>query len=232
MWVGKIFYKPSQKKTLFLNYKKSNMPSLIEIIKNFNSKERFFLAGQILGNPAFSLSREFREKLGDKLGISIPAYAFSAMDYHLDWLYAAMNLARDNDPGKIYSNAEQLIKAQQEDVDWLTAFEDAGITHLILIEAKGVSGWTNKQMTSKANRLREIFGEEGDRWSGVVPHFVVMSPKKTKGLETKKWPQWMVSNGDVGWIPLEVPEGLTRVVRCDGQGCDNKEGGFWKVEER
>jgi hypothetical protein len=141
-------------------------------------------------------------------------------------------LARDNDLKKIYPNEGRVIKAQQEDVDWLIAFEDAGVTHVILIEAKGVTGWTNKQMTSKANRLKDIFGNEGNFWPGVVPHFVIMSPKRTAGLEMKKWPQWMAPNGNVGWIQLEVLEGLQRVVRCNEQGGEDKGGSFWKVENR
>jgi hypothetical protein len=87
-------------------------------------------------------------------------------------------------------------------------------------------------MLSKANRLREIFGNEGNFWPGVAPHFVIMSPKRTAGLELKKWPQWMAPNGVVGWIQLEILEGLQRVVRCDEQGRDNKAGRFWKVEAR
>jgi predicted ATP-grasp superfamily ATP-dependent carboligase len=64
------------------------MQNLIKYLKDFNSKERFFLVGQILGNPSFTLASEFREKLSDLLEIPIPADALSAMDYHIDWLYA------------------------------------------------------------------------------------------------------------------------------------------------
>ena len=78
------------------------MQNLIKYLKDFNSKERFFLTGQILGNPSFTPSSEFREKLSALLEISIPADALSAMDYHIDWLYASLNLAKDNDLSKIY----------------------------------------------------------------------------------------------------------------------------------
>ncbi len=208
------------------------MPNLTDILREFNSKERFFLAGQVLGNPAFSLSGVFREKLGEKLGIPIPVDAFSAMDYHIDWLYASLNLARDNDPDKIYPNDDKVIKAQQEDMDWLVAFEAEGVNHLILIEAKGVTGWTNKQMTSKAIRFREVFGEESDRWPGVAPHFVIMSSGCPQELEVNKWPRWMVPNGKVIWVKLSIPETLHRVVRCDEKGHESIDGRFWKVENR
>jgi hypothetical protein len=98
------------------------MQNLIEYLKDFNSKERFFLVGQVLGNPGFTLASEFREKLSQILEILIPVNALSMMDYHIDWLYASLMLARDNQLQKIYPNDHKIIKAQQEDVDWLIAF--------------------------------------------------------------------------------------------------------------
>ncbi len=55
------------------------MPDLIEILEQFNRKERFFLIGQALGNEDFPLSKSFREDLGDAIGIDIPRGAFAAM---------------------------------------------------------------------------------------------------------------------------------------------------------
>jgi hypothetical protein len=208
------------------------MQNIIKYLKNFNSKERFFLVGQILGNPSFTLASEFREKLSDLLEIQIPADALSAMDYHIDWLYASLNLAKDDDPTKVYRNANKVIKAQQEDVDWLIAFKDQNEYHLVLIEAKGVTGWTNKQMTSKANRFGDIFGELGNSWPGVVPHFVIMSSSQPKGLLTKNWHQWMAPNGKIKWLKLSIPEYLIRVYRCNEQGQENKNGQSCKVKKR
>ena len=59
------------------------MSALIDQLKRFNRKERFFLVGLALGNPDFKLSDAFRSSLHDLLGVSIPADAFVAMDYHL-----------------------------------------------------------------------------------------------------------------------------------------------------
>ena len=208
------------------------MQNLIEYLKDFNSKERFFLVGQILGNPSFTLASEFREKLSNLLKIQIPADALSAMDYHIDWLYASLNLAKDDDPTKVYPNDNNLIKAQQEDVDWLIAFKDLSEYHLILIEAKGVTGWTNKQITSKANRFGDIFGKQGNSWPSVVPHFVIMSSSQPQGLLTEKWPQWMAPNGKIKWLELSIPEYLIQVYRCDQQGQESKNGQSWKVKKR
>ena len=193
------------------------MGDLIEILESFNRKERFFLIAHALGlqsdsgEPAFSLSDSFRKDL------SIPADAcriFVAMDYHLDWLQAALRLYRD--PGKTeFSNKGKVIEGTQEDVDLLVAYEASGQFHLILVEAKAYSGWTNKQLLSKAKRLRKIFGEDGKEWDNVQPHFYAIGPKESKGLRPKCLPKWMLSDhGKLQWLPcLRLPKRL-KVVRC------------------
>lgn len=208
------------------------MQNLIQYLTAFNSKERFFLAGQILGNPKFTITSLFREKLNNMLNISIPEDAFSAMDYHLDWIYAALNLAKDGNVNKIYSNADGVIKAQQEDIDWLIAFKNQEVFHLVLIEAKGVGGWTNKQLKSKANRFEQIFGNIGHKWPGVKPHFILMSPKQSFGLITSEWPQWMAPEGSVKWIELTIPRDLISVTRCTSPGQKSENGEYWTIEFR
>ena len=56
------------------------MSDLIEILRQFNRKERFFLIGQALGNREFSLDARFRKELGDEIGVEIPGNAFVALD--------------------------------------------------------------------------------------------------------------------------------------------------------
>ncbi|MDA0988348.1 MAG: hypothetical protein O2783_04330, partial [Chloroflexi bacterium] len=126
------------------------------------------------------------------------------------------------------------IKGNQEDVVLLVAFEDGPLTHLVLLEAKGATDWTNKQMCSKAKRLQKIFGETGTEFPGVNPHFVLISPKPpTKRLETEKWPQWMRGKEGPTWIRLNWRGNLVKVTRCEA-GPDSKpsqSGEYWKVEE-
>jgi hypothetical protein len=55
-------------------------------------------------------------------------------------------------------------------VDYLVAYDSGDDTHLILVEAKGVTGWTNKQMASKVGRLVQIFGNDGTMWAGLESH--------------------------------------------------------------
>lgn len=157
---------------------------LFEALREFNSKERFFLVGYVLGNPNFTVSSQFRAALSNVLRVPIPADPFCAMDYHLDWLYAALQVSTDSSKAAVYSNDNGIIKAQQEDIDLLVAYEGLDGYHLILVEAKATTGWTNGQMKSKAARLVEIFGEDGSKWAGVTPHFVLMSPRPPQRLRT------------------------------------------------
>ena len=206
------------------------MTDLIEILESFNRKERFFLIAQALGcsncgEPAFSLSDSFRKQLDEIIKPTAipeePAKVFVAMDYHLDWLQAALILAHDgqDEKSKFCNEGKegQIIKGTQEDVDLLVAFKAGETFHLILVEAKAYSGWTNKQLLSKAKRLRTIFGEVGKKWSDVQPYFCVMSPKESEGLKRECLPKWMLYNGDqLQWLPLQLPKNKRRVVsRCD-----------------
>ena len=128
------------------------MTDLIKILESFNRKERFFLLAQALGcshsgEPAFSLSDSFRKQLNANIDVAIPeepAMVFVAMDYHLDWLQAALTLADSQDGKSKFSNKDEkgpVIEGTQKDVDLLVAFEAGETFHLILVEAKAYSDW-------------------------------------------------------------------------------------------
>ena len=204
------------------------MTDLIEILESFNRKERFFLVAQALGcsnsagEPAFSLSDSFRKELNANIDVVIPEpeAVFVAMDYHLDWLQAALILAHSQDGDhsqdvkfQFCNKGEKgpVIEGTQEDVDLLVAFEDGNKTfHLILVEAKAYSGWTNKQLSSKAKRLRTIFGEDGKKRSDVQPYFLAMGPNdpnESGRLRLKCLPKWMLKNdGTLQWLCLQLPK--------------------------
>ena len=206
------------------------MMTLMERLESFNRKERFFLIGDALGNQSFQLSADFRTRLGVAFGIKPPSNSFVAMDYHLDWIHASLFLAL---PGKdedaVYPNTDTVATGNQEDVDLLVAFEQGDITHLLLIEAKAATGWTNKQTLSKAKRLKRIFGADGTRYPQVKPHFVLMSPRPPKQLKSRCWPAWMTQNGQPIWFELKMPPGRRRVARCDSGGRPSAEGAFFRV---
>jgi len=205
------------------------MKQLIDNLRSFNSKERFFLIGHALGNRNFALSQAFKNYIGNVFRLEIPSDSFVAMDYHLEWLYASLYLtfSASAENSQIFINTDGLIKGNQEDIDLVIAFSEDASYHIILIEAKGVTGWANKQANSKAIRLRKIFGPDGRRWPGVNPHFLLFSPTRPKRLDISGWPMWITINGQVPWLELPIPAGLRKVTRCNSTGQKDRNGQFW-----
>jgi hypothetical protein len=64
-------------------------------LRAFNRKERFLLVQWALDRPGFALGGGFRNKLEQACGLDLSGEAVVAMDYHLDWLYAALMWASD-----------------------------------------------------------------------------------------------------------------------------------------
>lgn len=206
------------------------MMTLMQHLESFNRKERFFLIGDALGNPDFQLSTDFRSRLSAAFGIQPPSSAFVAMDYHLDWIHASLFLTLPGiDEEAIHLNTETVASGNQEDVDLFVAFEEGDITHLLLVEAKATTGWTNKQTLSKAERLQRIFGTDGAKYHRVKPHFGLTSPRPPKRLESHLWPAWMTRDGQPIWLELKVPTGRRRVTRCDSRGRPTAVGEFFRA---
>jgi len=202
----------------------------ITYLRRFNRKERFFLVGWALGNREFRLAPAFRRGISSVLLLDVPRDAFVAMDYHLDWIYASAFLAATGDTNTVHPNKDGLVSGSQEDMDLVVAFSAGKTAHLIMVEAKGVTAWTNKQATSKARRLEAIFGQGGDRWSHICPHFIIVSPREPQGLECSRWPGWMKrGDGRPYWVKMEIPGGLVRVTRCSESGKVSREGRYWKA---
>lgn len=206
---------------------------LINHLRSFNSKERFYLIGEILGNPSFKLSATFCDKLSEQIGVTVPQDSFAALDYHLDWLYASLILAQEEDVSTVHLNDNDIIKGHQEDMDFIIAFEKDGVTHIVLIEAKGVTSWGNKQMNSKVSRLKLIF--EDNHCHNVKPHLVFLSPSKPQKLEMQTWSAWMKKDGsdnDFKFIPLSLPCGLMFVTRHKEPDSNGKEITKWTTKAR
>jgi hypothetical protein len=197
-------------------------------LKAFNRKERFFLVGTALGNHEFKLCAEFRELISKALHLDIPENTFTAMDYHLDWVYASLVISRD-DNTQIHSNQHQLIHASGEDSDILVAYEIEKRCHIIFLEAKGVKLFSNHQLQSKIQRLSDIFGKEGNNWPCVIPHFVIVSPIEPQRINIDNWPDWALIGNKVKWIPLKINHNLKKIVRCNQNGEPDKKGEYWIV---
>lgn len=204
------------------------MSNLLTHLRSFNRKERFILLTEALGTHR--LGEGFRARLGKAIGIAVPADAYVAMDYHLDWLQMALYLADSPKPRQRIRN-DGLVAGNQEDVDLLVAFDEDPTTHLVLVEAKVEAGWTNGQLNSKANRLRRIFGEGRPGAQLATPHYLLMSPRPpSPAVSTAGWPPWMVRDGRAAWMELPRPPDLRKVTRCDEDGRSSAAGGFLRID--
>ena len=209
------------------------MSDLIELLSQFNRKERFFLIGQALGNENFSLSESFRKDLSANIGIEVPHGAFAAMDYHLDWIAASLRAYQQCDPiDRPFPNSDQVVKGTQQDIDLLTTFKAGETYHIVFLEAKGYSPWGNKQMREKAKRLKDLFGQDGKKQGPEVkPHFRLMSSRKPERLETDSWPAWMRKDN---WMKLNLDYPRLEVTLCDSDGTSSAKGDYFcirKVQE-
>jgi hypothetical protein len=205
------------------------MSELLQKLRQFNRKERFYLVSWALGGEGFGLSSSFRSAVGRAIGVAVPEAAFTAMDYHLDWLYASLVLSADDAPREPHCNHQRFIEAQQEDIDLVVAFQAGGTSHIVLGDAKGATPFSNSQLYSKATRLGRIFGDTGERYPGVAPSFVITSPRESREIVTDGWPGWMTPNGRPIWIELPMPSNLHKVTRCTANGVVSSKGDHWRV---
>jgi hypothetical protein len=121
------------------------------------------------------------------------------------------------------------VNERNDDVDLLVAFDEAGVTNLVMIEAKGVTNWHNAQLRAKAERLGKMFGfgDEPLSWPGVRPIFVMASPKQSQQIDVDEWPGWMKAGSEPKqWLTLHLPDGLQKIVRCDESGKKRHDGQF------
>ncbi|WP_421259589.1 hypothetical protein [Aeromonas sp. 602826] len=212
---------------------------LIENLKSFNRKERFYLVGQMLGNPEFRMDDKQLDKISELIGIKISGEYYAAMDYHLDWIYASLFLIQEHDektfPRNFIDNKKQIdlqISGTQEDVDFLLAFVDhENTTHIVMIEAKGDSYFSNAQLNSKNKRFNAIFGDE-DTWPNVRPHFLLCSPKEPQKINVEEPAYFIFKNSKLPWLELDMGEGKNKVTRCDDEGEPYNNGEYWTVENR
>ena len=208
------------------------MSSFTDNLDRLNRKERYFLIGMALGNPEFKLDPAFRHKLSNKYGLTIPDTTFVAMDYHLNWIFAAAALSFDTPLREnIFDNKGGIVDGTQEDVDLLVAFEDeSSINHVIMLEAKGFTSFNNRQFAHKMDRLRSIFGDDGQRWKAVKPYFGLVSRREPSKLQVIKCPSWLKVEGTLPWFKMSLPGNRLILYRCDEQGRPNQECALWTVK--
>ncbi|WP_421288350.1 hypothetical protein [Aeromonas veronii] len=213
--------------------------NLIDNLKSFNRKERFYLIGQMLGNPEFRMDENQLDEISKLIKVKIPSEYFAAMDYHLDWIYASLFLTQEHGEKIFQRNfidnnkkVDLQISGTQEDVDFLLAFIDPeNKTHIVMIEAKGDSYFSNGQLDSKNKRFKAIFGNE-NTWPNVRPHFIICSPKKPQKINIEEPAYFMFKNFTLPWLELDMGNGKNKVTRCVQNGEPSNNGEHWKVESR
>ncbi|MGY6255534.1 hypothetical protein ACXIVK_18895 [Paraburkholderia caledonica] len=134
------------------------------------------------------------------------------------------------------------VTGRQQDADFLMCFTERpanapAITHLLLVEAKGVGNWDMKQMRSKLAQYRAM-KPAFDRNPNVRPRLVLMSPLNPISSATRQSAAFRAvldSFGDFGeivWVGLPV-ENTFSVVRCNAKGTpDGKTPTHWKLSSR
>jgi hypothetical protein len=222
--------------------KESKHILLINNLEALNRKERYYLLLEIIRENAFKPSKRFIKSLRNKLvepAITRSNLQFAAMDYHLDWIYAALYATTENIDLKVKQENTNvavknngLVSGAQQDIDFIMAFSDeqSDVTHLILIEAKGVGRWNTKQLTDKGVRLKALFETyQLHKKVNVVPHFLYVSPSAPSKNQLKSdLPDLMIDPAKHHQMKLPTP--LVKVTRCMENGEQNKKGNFWKFE--
>ena len=211
---------------------------LIKLLEFFNRKERFFLVRQALGKEEFRLSEDFRDSLQNAVGLKekIPDNAFVAMDYHLDWIAAALTKYANKGDMHVFANVKnedkRLVMGNQEDVDLLVAFRDRrNVYKLIFVEAKGYTPWHAAQLKSKLKRVALIFEHSGIEVNEVKHYFCLVSPCSPEGKDFTKWPELRrKSDGALCWFKLRLPQCRLKVTRWDSvKRMRSKDGGHFQI---
>jgi hypothetical protein len=215
-------------------------------LSRFNAKERFALIQRVLG-VRFVPHADFLGEVLAKCEINAkPENVFCAMDFHLDWLYAALmcNELREDEPLPLLADESGAfpVTGRQQDADFVMCFTErpanaATVTHLLLVEAKGVGSWDTNQMRSKLDQYRAM-KPAFDRNPNVRPRLVLMSPQNPIPSTTRQSAEFRAALdsfkdfGEVVWIELPV-ENTFSVVRCNKEGTpDGKMPTHWKLSLR
>lgn len=205
----------------------ATMDDLATWLKRFNAKERMWVIENAIGPTA--LSAEFCARLTKALGLSEPitTTAWWSIDYHIDWLFAAL---RCHELGDSWSEDNLIEESPKhytygiEDIDLVICDKN----RIFMIEAKAYGAWGSKQIDSKMQRLTML--AERAAAQGVDLFFVLMSPRPPQKLKYDGWnPGWLV-NGLPICIELEAPlkRGLV-INRCDESGSLASKGAFYKI---
>ncbi|WP_224407561.1 hypothetical protein [Afifella sp. IM 167] len=192
--------------------------SLKECLAAFNRKERYWLfrAATFGFSKTSNLHKDFRTELNNHLSIKIPKDAWWAIDYHIDWLFAALvlYLRKGNVSSAPFYNPKthedkKAIRGSNEDFDLIIAFKKT----IILVEAKGLMSWSNEQLQRKCSRLKEwekfsesVFLEDNSKLHLPSIYIVLTSPRESSRVKKCSWPQYVQpTKSDKRFLTLHLP---------------------------
>jgi hypothetical protein len=231
---------------------------VIDRLKAFNRKERDHLVKfAFCQEPrAPELADGFWKMISDEPIQPKPKQLFFAMDYHLNWLFAAILTAADEEKdlqSKTWDNKWKVqlsasekelhpypVKGNQQDVDFLVVWfsELSNALEIVLVEAKLDSAWDSDQFKSKKTRLDLIkrVSEKSNLGLGVINWRLLLVSPKDQAPSSKEFnvdliknkQDWMLDDSHQLWHrTLPVPHNLQRVTRTE----KNKNGGYdcWKI---
>lgn len=155
--------------------------ALVQNLKDLNAKERDHLMRfAYLGvtdayeeNTDIWLSKGMLDALKPQLAgtrlNSSKRCVFAAMDYHLDWFYAALvRTCKGEESGALKDDSPceddslRPITGNQEDIDLLVVFaDDEGNVVILCVEAKGAASFDKEQLARKVIRLDRILVASG-----------------------------------------------------------------------
>jgi hypothetical protein len=71
------------------------MNEFLATLDALNRKERYFVFTQATDNAELRLGPTFRRTLSTAVGFEVPESSRAYIDYHIDWIHAAVELARN-----------------------------------------------------------------------------------------------------------------------------------------
>lgn len=199
------------------------MKSLREHLEELDRKERNAVIRKVFKTENLQLSEEFISDLETTSSVTIPQDYYWALDYHIDWIYAALYsfykaYSFDDFTPVQYEKNNSSPKFNQEDIDFLIYFNQNNTHTFIFIEAKYDTAWSNKQFKSKDDRL--YFIEEKFKTTGVFKfHRILMSPSSPIHLKTNRWK----------WIKMAKKSSLYTISRCTEEGKKSVNGKYWSA---
>lgn len=227
---------------------------VIKNLHNFNRKERDHLMKFALSDsPSYpriskDLWRAIRPK-NAKTKRPNPEQMFVGMDYHLNWLYAALVLSNEYEqqgirnqpnawPADIPAEKGSFpIQGNQQDVDLLVAFQNSDKElHLILIEAKLDTGWKSEQFLSKVQRIDAIKQVVDDfepelktKWQFLLASPSLSGPKREAFApeSLRKQPDWVTEDSGNGNIVPHRQFGPSKLFHVKRK--DDAPGSPWEV---